>query len=232
EFSSEEFTCFLETAFRLMAAHTVDGAIIFSFMDWRHSTEITTAGLSAFTELKNLIVWVKDNAGMGTFYRSRHELVFVFKSGQAPHINNFELGQHGRHRTNVWECAGVNTMRAGRMEELARHPTAKPVRLLADAIKDVSRRNGTVLDPFGGSGSTLIAAEKAGRRAFLAELDPVYVDRTVRRWEAYANDKATLAATGQTFAQVALERQQKPARSRAAERPPHASTRTRQKIGS
>jgi DNA modification methylase len=163
-------------------------------MDWRHMQEMLSAGAGVFSELKNLIVWVKDNGGMGTFYRSRHELIFAWKYGQAAHHNSFELGQHGRHRTNVWQYRGVNTLRAGRLQELQQHPTAKPVAMLADAIKDVSPRGGVVLDPFGGSGSTLIAAEKTGRRARLIELDPVYCDRIIRRWEIFARDEAELIA--------------------------------------
>lgn len=144
---------------------------------------------------------------MGAFYRSRHELVFAFKKGTAPHINSFELGQHGRYRTNVWEYRGVNTMRAGRMEELALHPTVKPVAMIADAIKDVSKRGEIVLDAFGGSGSTLIAAHKTGRRARLIELDPIYVDRIVKRWQAFAHDDAVLEGTEQSFAEITSLRQ-------------------------
>jgi DNA modification methylase len=206
EMSNEEFKTFLETAFRLLAKYSGDGSIHFIFMDFRHLQEILSAGRAAYTELKNLIIWVKDNGGMGTFYRSRHELVFAFKSGRAPHINNFELGQHGRYRTNVWEYRGVNSFGPDRMGQLALHPTTKPVRMLADAIKDVTARNGVVLDVFGGSGSTLIAAHKTGRRARLAEVDPLYVDRVVRRWQAYANDDAILKTTGETFAQVGRRR--------------------------
>ena len=158
--------------------------------------EMLAAGDGVYAELKNLIVWVKDNGGMGTFYRSRHELIFAFKNGTAPHINAFELGQHGRYRTNVWQYRGVNTLKAGRMDELALHPTVKPVQMIADAIKDVSGRGDIVLDLFGGSGSTLIAAQKTGRRAWLCELDPVYCDRIIRRWEAYAKDEAEQIACG------------------------------------
>jgi DNA modification methylase len=172
-------------------------------MDWRHMQEVLTAGTCAYTELKNLIVWAKDNGGMGTFYRSRHELIFVYKNGTAPHINNFELGQHGRYRTNVWNYRGVNTLRTDRMSELALHPTVKPVAMIADAIKDVSGRNGIVLDAFGGSGSTLIAAQKTGRHARLIELDPIYVDRIIRRWQISAHDDAVLADTGERFDDLA-----------------------------
>lgn len=133
---------------------------------------------------------------MGTFYRSRHELIFAFKHGTAPHINSFELGQHGRYRTNVWQYKGVNTLKAGRMDELALHPTVKPVQMIADAIKDVSTRGSIVLDPFAGSGSTLIAAHKTGRRAYLIELDPIYCDRIIARWEAFAKDEAEQVGCG------------------------------------
>jgi hypothetical protein len=203
----EEFTKFLETGFRLLAKYSRDGSIHFIFMDFRHLQEILTAGLAVYTELKNLIIWVKDNGGMGSFHRSRHELVFAFKNGTAPHINNFELGQHGRYRTNVWEYRGVNSFGSDRMGQLTLHPTTKPVRMLTDAIKDVTARNGIVFDVFGGSGSTLIAAHKTGRRARIAELDPIYVDRIVRRWQTYANDDAVLKATGETFEEVAKRRQ-------------------------
>ncbi|MEQ8319783.1 MAG: DNA methyltransferase [Rhodospirillales bacterium] len=190
EMSRAQFTAFLKTICRQLNDHSVDGSIHFICMDWRHMQELLEAGNAVYGELKNLIVWAKDNGGMGTFYRSRHELVFAFKKGAAPHINTFELGQHGRYRTNVWEYKGVNTLRAGRMDELALHPTAKPVQMIADAIKDVSARNDIVLDLFGGSGSTLIAAHKTGRRAYLAELDPIYCDRILARWESFANDEA------------------------------------------
>jgi DNA modification methylase len=206
EMSSEAFTSFLETAFQHLVAFSVDGSIHFVCMDWRHMTEMLAAGNAAYTELKNLIVWAKDNGGMGTFYRSRHELIFAFKNGTAPHINSFELGQHGRYRTNIWQYRGVNTLRAGRMDELALHPTVKPVAMIADAIKDVSQRNAIVLDAFGGSGSTLIAAHKTGRRARVIELDPIYVDRIVRRWQAYASDDAVLAGSGERFDDLARER--------------------------
>ena len=199
EMTSGEFASFLETVFRQLAQHTIDGSIHFICMDWRHMPEMLKAGGTAYSELKNLCVWVKDNGGMGTFYRSRHELVFAFKSGAAPHLNSFELGQHGRYRTNVWQYRGVNTFKADRMEELCLHPTVKPVAMIADAIKDVSERGGLVLDCFGGSGSTLIAAQKTGRRARVIELDPVYVDTIIRRWQTYAKDEAIQAQTGCSF---------------------------------
>jgi DNA modification methylase len=196
EMTQTEFTGFLTTAFRTMADHSLDGAIHYLCMDWRHMGEMLAAGHAVYDEMKNLIVWAKDNGGMGSFYRSRHELIFVFKVGTGPHVNSFELGQHGRYRTNVWNYRGVNTMRAGRMEELQLHPTVKPVQMIADAIKDVSSRGEIVLDVFGGSGSTLIAAEKTGRRARLIELDPIYCDRILTRWERQAKDEAEQLVCG------------------------------------
>jgi DNA modification methylase len=203
EMSEAEFTRFLEAVFGQLAANTVDGSIHQICMDWRHMPEMLAAGHAVYHEFKNLCVWSKSNAGMGTFYRSRHELVFVWKSGNAPHINTFELGQYGRSRSNVWDYPGVNSLKPGRLEELAMHPTVKPVALVADAIKDCSRRNDLVLDPFAGSGTVLIAAERTGRRARALEIDPHYVDVGVRRWEGYSGKAAILAATGATFEEVA-----------------------------
>jgi len=191
-----EFTAFLRTAFQNIADNSLDGSLHYIFMDWRHLGEILAAGEEIYAELKNLIVWVKNNGGMGSFYRSRHELIFVFKNGTAAHTNSFELGQHGRYRTNVWQHAGANTFKAGRMDELSLHPTVKPVQMIADAIKDVSRRGEIILDIFGGSGSTLIAAEKTGRRAYVCELDTVYCDRIITRWEGYAKDDAVRVVCG------------------------------------
>jgi DNA modification methylase len=196
EMTQAEFTRFLTSAFANLVALSFDGSIHFVCMDWRHMGEMLAASGASYSELKNLIVWAKDNGGMGSFYRSRHELVFAFKNGAAPHINSFELGQHGRYRTNVWQYRGVNTFKSGRLEELALHPTVKPVAMIADAIKDVSQRSGIVLDLFGGSGSTLIAADKTGRRARLCELDPAYCDGILRRWEIFAKDDAELIACG------------------------------------
>lgn len=206
EMSKEAFTTFLTTTLGHAAAACGDGAIAFVCMDWRHMGELIAAGEAVFTELKNVCVWNKNNGGMGTFYRSKHEMIFVFKVGTAPHTNTFGLGDEGRYRTNVWDYAGVNTMKKGRMEELEMHPTVKPVALVADAILDVTRRGALVLDPFGGSGSTLIAAEKTGRTARLIEFDPHYCDVIVRRFEAYTGKRGTLAATGAAFEDVAEAR--------------------------
>jgi DNA modification methylase len=175
-------------------------------MDWRHAEEIIAAGRAVFAELKNLCVWNKSNGGMGTFYRSKHELVFVFKKGTAPHVNTFGLGETGRPRTNVWDYPGVASTGARRMEELAMHPTVKPTKLVADAIKDCSRRGNLVLDPFGGSGTTLIAAEKTGRSARLIEFDPAYCDTILRRFERVTGKQAKLLETGEAFDDVEQRR--------------------------
>ena len=196
EMSVREFTEFLKSAFNNMVSFSVEGSIHYVCMDWRHMAEMLEAGQEAYTELKNLIVWVKDNGGMGSFYRSRHELVFVFKTGTVRHQNNFGLGEHGRYRTNVWEYRGINSLHAQRGEELAMHPTVKPVEMIADAILDVSSRGEIVLDPFGGSGSTLMAAEQTGRRAYLVELDPLYCDTILARWEAATKRQAEQVLCG------------------------------------
>jgi hypothetical protein len=168
--------------------------------------ELTAAGTVVFTELKNLCMWNKSNAGMGSFYRSKHELVFVFKKGTAPHVNSFGLGETGRPRSNVWDYPGVSSIGTRRMEELAMHPTVNPTKLVADAIKDCSRRGDLVLDPFGGSGTTLIAAEKTGRSARLIEYDPAYCDTILRRFERVSGKQATLLASGETFEDVEQDR--------------------------
>lgn len=208
EMTSAEFEAFLKASFELMARHSTNGAIHFVFMDWRHMDEILAAGTSAYTELKNLCVWAKTNGGMGSLYRSQHELVFVFKSGTAPHTNNVELGRNGRHRTNVWTYPGANNFGRGTDEGnlLALHPTPKPVQLVADAILDCSRRWEVILDPFLGSGTTLIAAERTGRRCFGLELDPLYVDTIIQRWERHTGDHARLEGDGRTFTEITSER--------------------------
>ena len=173
---STAFAGFLTETLGNAAKACNDGAIAFVCMDWRHMGELLTAGEAVFSELKNLCIWNKNNGGMGTFYRSKHELVFVFKVGTAPHTNSFGLGDTGRYRTNVWDYAGVNTLKPGRMDELAMHPTVKPVALVADAIRDCSKRGEIVLDPFAGSGTTLIGTEKTGRCARVIEFDPAYCE--------------------------------------------------------
>jgi DNA modification methylase len=206
ELSEAEFIAFLSETLGLAAEHCTDGSIHFVCMDWRHLHEIVTAGRAVFDELKNVIVWVKDNAGMGSFYRSQHELVFAFKKGEAPHTNTFELGQFGRSRSNVWKYAGVNSLKADRMEELSMHPTVKPLAMVADALRDCSKRKSLVLDPFAGSGTTLIAAEKTGRRARVLELDPLYCDVILRRWQSFTGKHAKLAATCESFETIEAAR--------------------------
>lgn len=206
EMSSLEFSTFLATAFCVAANSTRNGAIAFVFMDWRHIREVMAAGELAFDELKNLVIWNKQNAGMGTFYRSKHELVFVYKIGTAPHTNNFGLGDTGRYRTNVWDYAGISSMSATRGEELAMHPTVKPTKLVIDAIEDCSRRGEIVLDCFAGSGTTLIAAERCGRLACLIEYDPGYCDTIIRRYETATGKQATLGANGPLFERVSEQR--------------------------
>ena len=210
EMSVEAFTSFLQRTLGHAAALARNGAIAFVCMDWRHMGELLKAGQAVFSELKNLCVWNKTNGGMGTFFRNKHELVFVFKVGTAPHTNTFGLGDGGRYRTNVWDYAGVNTLRAGRSEDLAMHPTVKPVALVAEAIKDCSRRGGIVLDPFGGSGTTLIAAEKTGRLARVIEFDTVYCDTILHRFERVTGKQATQAVSGTSFEEVARERAEPP----------------------
>ena len=206
EMSKAQFTSFLTNTLGNIGEVMRDGAIAFVCMDWRHMGELLAAGEAAFTELKNLVVWNKTNGGMGAFYRSKHELIFVFKQGAAEHTNSFGLGDTGRYRTNVWDYPGISSIGASRSDELAMHPTVKPVALIADAIRDCSNRGEIVLDAFGGSGSTLIAAEKTGRSARLIEYDPLYCDTIVWRWETYTGKRATLTVTGQSFEDLAEAR--------------------------
>jgi DNA modification methylase len=206
EMSRVQFIDFLRAVLSLAAKHSVNGAIHFVSIDWRHIQELLEAGSAVYSELENIVVWAKTNAGQGSFYRSQHELVCVYKSGDAPHINNIELGRHGRNRSNLWTYPGVNTFRAGRLDDLAMHPTVKPVGLVADAMRDCSRRGDIVFDPFMGSGTTIIAAERVGRRAFGLEVDPHYADVVVRRWQTYTKCDAILKDTGQTFEEIAAAR--------------------------
>lgn len=206
EMSRSDFQSFLAQVFEQLAINSVDGSIHFVCMDWRHMAEIQSAGEQHFRELKNLIVWVKDNGGMGTFYRSRHELIFVWKNGDAPHLNTFGLGKSGRYRTNVWNYRGISSGGREARQSLELHPTVKLVATVADAMRDCSQRGGVVLDPFCGSGTVLIAAQRVGRRARAIELDPHYCDVAILRWQAFAHDEAILAATGETFAQVVERR--------------------------
>ncbi|MGI9426606.1 MAG: DNA-methyltransferase [Hyphomicrobiaceae bacterium] len=202
EMSEDAFQAFLAKVFGHIAACSQNGSIHYVCMDWRHMRETLAAGDDAFSELKNLCVWSKSNGGMGSLYRSQHELVFVFKSGNAAHINNIDLGWHGRNRTNVWSDPGVNCFGADRMADLAMHPTVKPVAMVSDAIRDCSNRGGAVLDAFAGSGTTLVAAHQTGRRGFGIELDPNYCDVIVRRF-ADLGVSAVHADTGLTFDELA-----------------------------
>ena len=206
EMGQVQFTVFLTDTLGNIGEVMRDDGIAFVCMDWRHMSELIAAGETAFTELKNLVVWNKTNGGMGAFYRSKHELIFVFKQGTAEHTNSFGLGDTGRYRTNVWDYPGISSIGASRSDELAMHPTVKPVALIANAIRDCSKRGEIVLDAFGGSGSTLIAAEKTGRSARLIEYDPLYCDTIVRRWETYTGKRATLTVTGQSFEDLAEAR--------------------------
>jgi DNA modification methylase len=207
EMDRSQFTAFLGQAFRNLTAFSIDGSIHFVCMDWRHVEELLAAGREAYGELKNICVWVKDNAGMGSFYRSQHELVFVFKHGRNEHRNNVQLGRFGRNRTNIWLYPGANSFaRCGEEGNLlALHPTVKPVAMVADAILDCSARGDIVLDAFLGSGTTLVAAERTGRRCHGMELDPAYVDTSVRRWQKLTGGSARHAASGRTFDDLARE---------------------------
>ena len=194
-----EFTRFLEQILVLCSTNSIDGSIHFVFIDWRHVGELIAAGKVAYDELKNICVWTKTTPGQGTFYRSQHEFVCVFKRGQAPHLNNFELGQHGRTRSNVWHYPGVNTFRAGRMDELRSTPRSSLLRSLLTRMRDCSKRGDIVLDVFAGSGTTIMAAEQIGRRAFCMEIDPAYVDVAIERWQRFTRRDAILEETGETF---------------------------------
>jgi DNA modification methylase len=204
ELSPSEFAAFLATFLAQARAVSVPGATQFAFMDWRHIPEMLQAGSQAELELKNLCVWNKGSGAMGSFYRSQHELVFVFRDGRAPGINNVQFGKYGRNRANVWDYPGA----AGLQRELELHPTPKPVSLVADAIRDCSHRGAIVLDCFAGSGTTLIAAAKTGRRGYAVELDPGYVDVAIRRFEAWSGEPARHAETGLIFVELAEQRAQ------------------------
>ena len=207
EMDRPEFTAFLNQTCRNLAAFSVDGSLHYLFMDWRHIEDLLAVGRGVYGELKNLCVWVKDNAGMGSLYRSRHELAAIFKNGRQGHRNNVQLGRFGRNRSNVWHYPGANSFsRCGEEGNLlALHPTVKPVAMVADAILDCSARGEIVLDAFLGSGTTVIAAERTGRRCYGLELDPAYVDTIIRRWEALTGGSARHAASGRSFDDLARE---------------------------
>lgn len=203
EMSEAEYRRFLAEAFGQMARVSTDGAVQMVFIDWRHIGDALAAGAGLWSELLNVCVWAKTNAGMGSLYRSQHELVVVAKVGSAPHLNNVGLGRFGRWRSNVWRYAGANAFGGERDDLLTLHPTVKPVAMLADAILDVTARGDLVLDPFAGSGSTIIAAEKTGRRARALEIDPAYVDAAIRRFERFTGLTARHAETGLGFTDLA-----------------------------
>jgi DNA modification methylase len=204
EMSPAEFVSFLTRALSLCADHSEDGSLHYICMDWRHTAELLAAGREVYTELKNLCIWAKDNPGLGSFYRSQHELIFVFKRGREVHRNNIQLGRYGRNRGNVWRYPGMNSGARATDEGnlLALHPTVKPVALVADAILDCSARGDLVLDAFVGSGTTVIAAERTGRRCYGLEIDPLYVDTIVRRWQAYCGGRAVHAASDKSFTEL------------------------------
>ncbi|MBA3519479.1 MAG: DNA modification methylase [Rhizobiales bacterium] len=206
ELSPEQYLAFLVGALDALKRSVAEAGVLFVCMDWRHLFDLLSAARSCELELINLCVWAKTNAGMGSLYRSQHELVAVFRAGSAPHLNNVELGRHGRSRSNLWTYRGLNSFGADRDDLLAAHPTVKPVAMIADAIRDVTRRKQAVLDLFLGSGSTLIAAEETGRRCFGMELDPIYVDVCIRRWQQHTGRDAVHAASGSIFAEVAERR--------------------------
>jgi len=208
EMSAKEFNLFLSNSLKQLARVSLDGALHFVFMDWRHITELLDAAKPIYQEQINLCVWNKTNGGMGSFYRSQHELVFVFKKGKAPHINNVQLGQNGRYRTNIWIYPGVNSFGSERDEVLTLHPTVKPVQLIADAILDASKRGDIILDGFLGSGSTILAAEQTGRVSYSVEIDPRYVDVALNRWMAMTGNMPTLDSDGRTFEDVTSDRKQ------------------------
>jgi DNA modification methylase len=201
EMTEAEFLDFLSQALRLVRLNSKPGSVHFICMDWRHAGELIMAGKRTYATFLNLCVWAKDNGGMGSFYRSQHELVFVFRNGAEPHRNNIQLGKYGRNRTNLWRYPGVNTLSRSGDEGnlLALHPTVKPTAMIADAILDCSALGDVVLDSFAGAGSTVMAAERVGRTCYALEIDPVYVDTAVRRWEKYTGRQAVHAESGKPF---------------------------------
>lgn len=229
EMSQREFTNFLRRALTNLAEFSVDGSIHFICMDWRHIRELTEAAEDAYTELKNICVWSKTNAGMGSLYRSAHEFVFVYKKGRTKHINNIELGRFGRSRTNIWEYAGMSSFGKERTASLAGHPTPKPLALVSDAILDCSRRGGAILDTFAGSGTTLLASEKTGRRGYGIELDPHYADLIVSRFEDLFGLKAVHVESELSFEQLRTERTERRHNGQGKKSGPRTARKTTQK---
>jgi DNA modification methylase len=205
EMSATEFNTFLTTICSSLRKYSADGSIHFICMDWRHAADVLEAGNRIYSELKNIDVWVKSNAGMGSRYRSQHELIFVFKSGKANHVNNIELGKHGRNRSNVWHYDSASVLSRKGDNLLALHPTAKPVDLVIDAMRDCSNNGDIVLDAFLGSGTSLLAAERAGSICRAIELDPLYVDTALRRWQNLTGGSAVRVSDGKLFRKLETE---------------------------
>ena len=210
EMSEPQYIAFLEESLGNAARVSTDGAIHYVFIDWRHVFELVSASRTVYGAMLNLCVWAKTSAGQGSFYRSQHELIGVFQVGQNGHQNNIRLGRFGRNRSNLWTYAGMNGFVTGRQDMLAMHPTVKPVGLVADAMRDCTTKGDAVLDPFMGSGTTILASEKLGRRGYGLECEPKYVDVTIRRWEAYTKAEAVLEGDGRTYAEVKAERLEAP----------------------
>ena len=206
EMTQSQFTAFLSNFLSAMLPHVVDGGVVDLCMDWRHLRELLAAVDANGLSMLNLCCWNKSNGGMGSLYRSKHELVLIAKKGSAPHVNNVELGKHGRYRTNVWDYAGVNSFGAGRMKDLADHPTVKPIALVIDAIRDVTHHGDIVLDAFMGSGTTLLAAERCGRAGYGTEIEPGYIDVAVQRWMTMTGGTPILEGDGRTWGEVAEAR--------------------------
>ena len=209
EMSELEFITFLRTLFELWCRYTAGGSVHYICMDWRHLYEMLAAGRQAYTSLLNLCVWAKNSPGMGSFYRSQHEMVFVYRNGKSQHRNNIQLGQFGRNRTNFWHYPGIQTQSRQSDEGnlLALHPTIKPIALVADALLDATARGEIVLDAFLGSGTTLMAAERVGRTCYGMEIDPLYVHTAIRRWQRYTGENAVHAVSGQTFNECATQQE-------------------------
>jgi len=207
EMTDAEFRAFNTAWIGASLPHLHDGGLFATFIDWRGYPAVVAAALQLELAPFNLIVWAKTNAGMGSLYRSQHELLPLFKKGKAPHVNNVELGKNGRWRSNVWTYPGASSLGSDAREGLKHHPTVKPVAMLEDALLDITERGDIVLDPFLGSGSTLIACEKTGRRCRGLELDPAYVEVILRRYEAVTKRSAVLENTGETYAELAIRRQ-------------------------
>jgi len=206
EMTGQEYREFLRVALSAAAAASLGSAVHYVCTDWRQIATVMRVGRQVYAKQLNLAVWVKTNAGQGSFYRSQHELIPVFRVGDDPHLNNIELGRHGRSRSNTWHYPGANAFRPGRMSDLRAHPTPKPIAMISDAIKDCTRRDDTVLDTFCGSGSTLLAAERTGRRAVCIDIEPKFVDVVIQRWQNFTGQDAVHVAEGCTFFELKSRR--------------------------